>query len=134
MPPLIKNPLNVLTDLLDFYFYTPHSLLDCYAPLLTKTNCSSRSSPLPWINPNILNLKSARRHLERIYGRVQQACLADVFVKRFEHTEVLHGILLNNKCFFDVLQYAGLMLLVFLLEVGSGILAYFYEMAVCTDA
>ena len=45
--PLIKNPPKALTDLLDLYFSTLHSLLDCYVPLLTKTNRSSRSSPSP---------------------------------------------------------------------------------------
>ena len=65
--PLIKNPPNALTDLLDLYFSTLHSLLDCYASLLSKTNHSSCSSPSPWITPDILNLKSARHHLECIY-------------------------------------------------------------------
>ena len=60
---LIKIPQKALTGLLALYFSTLSSLLDCYSLLLTKTNRSSRSSPTPWITPDILNPKSARRHL-----------------------------------------------------------------------
>ena len=38
---------------------------------MTKTNLYSRFPPSPWKIPNILNLKSARCHLERIYINTQ---------------------------------------------------------------
>ena len=65
--PLIKNYPNAVIDLLDLYVSTLRSLLYYYAPLLTKTNRSSRFSLSPWITPDILNLKSACHRLERIY-------------------------------------------------------------------
>ena len=43
------------------------SLLDNYAPLLTKTNKTSRTAPTPWITTEILNLKPALRRLELTY-------------------------------------------------------------------
>ena len=64
--PLITNPPSCLTELLDLFFVTLRSLLDHHAPLLTKTNKSSRTAPTPWITPEILSLKS-RRRLERTY-------------------------------------------------------------------
>ena len=62
--PLITNHPSCLLDLLDLFFATLRSLLDHHAPLLTKTNKSSRTAPTPWITPEILSLKSARRRLE----------------------------------------------------------------------
>ena len=64
---LITNPPNCLPGLLDLFFATLRSLLDHHAPLLTKINKSSRTAPTPWITPEILSLKSARRRLERTY-------------------------------------------------------------------
>ena len=49
------------------FFKTLNSLLDHHAPLLTKTNKSSRTAPAPWITTEILSLKSACRRLERTY-------------------------------------------------------------------
>ena len=54
--PLIKTPLNALTNLFDFYCSILRSLLDCRAPLLTKTKRSSCSAPSLWITSDILNL------------------------------------------------------------------------------
>ena len=65
--PLITNPPSCLPDLLDLFFATLRLLLDHHAPFLTKTNKSSRTAPTPWITPEILSLKSARRRLERTY-------------------------------------------------------------------
>ena len=65
--PLITNPPGCLPDLLDSFFTTLRSLLDHHAPLLTKTNISSRTAPTPWITTEILSLKSVRRRLERTY-------------------------------------------------------------------
>ena len=65
--PLITNSPSCLPDLLDLFFAILRSLLDHYASVLTKTNKSSRTAPTPWITPEILSLKSARRRLERTY-------------------------------------------------------------------
>ena len=46
---LITNPPRSLPYLLDTYFSTCLSLLDQYAPFLTKTNKTSRTAPTPWI-------------------------------------------------------------------------------------
>ena len=62
--PFITNPPSSLPDLLDTYFVTLRSLLDNYAPLLIKSNQSSRTVPTPWITTEILNLKIASRRLE----------------------------------------------------------------------
>ena len=55
-----KNKVCVLLDLffdmLDLFFVTLRSLLDHHAPLLTKTNKSSRIAPTPWITPEVLSL------------------------------------------------------------------------------
>ena len=65
--PLITNPPSCLPDLLDLFFTTLRSLLHHHAPLLTKTNKSSRTASTPWITPAILRLESARHRLERTY-------------------------------------------------------------------
>ena len=65
--PFITNPPSCLPDLLDLFFATLRSLLDHHARLLTKANKSSRTAPIPWITPENLSLKSARRRLERTY-------------------------------------------------------------------
>ena len=51
------------------YFSQPfaHYSIITPPPLLTKTNKSSRTASTPWITPEILSLKSARRRLERTY-------------------------------------------------------------------
>ena len=50
------------------YFSQPFAHYTIIMPsLLTKTNKSSRTTPTPWITPEILSLKSARRRLERTY-------------------------------------------------------------------
>ena len=75
---------------LSLIFSTLCSLLDCYV-LLTKTNRSSRSSPLPWITPDILNLKSPRRHLERIY--INTHSISDWKIPRTPPTDIT-----NHSC------------------------------------
>ena len=64
---LITIPCSCLPDLLDLFFANLRSLLDHHVPLRTKTNKSSRTAPTPWITTEELNLKSARRRLERTY-------------------------------------------------------------------
>ena len=65
--PLITNPPSCLLDLLETYFASHRSLLDHHTPLFTKTNKAFRTAPTPRISNEILSLKTARRHLERIY-------------------------------------------------------------------
>ena len=65
--PLITNPPSCLPDLLDLFFAIRRSLLDHHAPLLTKTNKSSRTASTPWITTEIFSLKSARRRQEHTY-------------------------------------------------------------------
>ena len=64
---LITNPPVTLTDLLDSYFTTLRSLLDRHAPLITKSNKSSRTTLSTWITSEIIKLKSSHRRLERTY-------------------------------------------------------------------
>ena len=55
------------TICLTYFFAALRSLLDHHAPLLAKTNKSSRTAPTPWITTEILSLKSARSRLKHTY-------------------------------------------------------------------
>ena len=64
---LLQNLSAVCLTRATHFFTTLRSLLDHHAPLLTKTNKSSRTTPIPWITTEILSPKSARRRLEHTY-------------------------------------------------------------------
>ena len=66
--PLIIYPPLTLTDLLDSYFTTLRSLL--FSPCTTHyiSNKSSLNTLSPWLMYEIIQRKSSRRRLERIYN------------------------------------------------------------------
>ena len=68
---LITHPPNNLSQLVDSYNSTLSSLLDKHAPLKTKT--IRAKPPNPWFTPALSKLKSARRHLEKIWLRTRSS-------------------------------------------------------------
>jgi exonuclease III len=66
---LITHPPTNLSDLVDSYNTTLSSLLDKHAPLKTKT--IRAKTPNPWFTPALAKLKSARRHLEKVWLRTR---------------------------------------------------------------
>ena len=68
-PRLITHPPSNLSDLVDAYNTTLSTLLDAHAPLKTKT---IRAKPVnKWFTPALSTLKSARRHIERLWLRTR---------------------------------------------------------------
>jgi len=66
---LITHPPSNLSDLVDAYNTTLSTLLDAHAPLKTKT---IRAKPVnKWFTPALSTLKSARRHIERLWLRTR---------------------------------------------------------------
>src|SRR5208282_2739586 len=65
--PLITQPPSSLSDLIELYNSTLSSLLDKYAPLITKP-ISSRP-PNPWFTPYLHELKATRRRMEKAWKR-----------------------------------------------------------------
>ena len=68
---LITHPPTNLSRLVDSYNSTLSSLLDKHAPLKTKT--IRAKPPNPWFTPALSKLKSARRHLEKIWLRIRSS-------------------------------------------------------------
>ena len=66
-PVLSLQTLPAACPVCSTYFSQPFAHYSIITPLLTKTNKSSRTASTPWITPEILSLKSARRRLERTY-------------------------------------------------------------------
>jgi len=62
---LITHPPTDLSDLVESYNSTLATLLDKHAPLKTKS--IHAKPPSPWFTPALSKLKSAHRHLERIW-------------------------------------------------------------------
>ena len=66
---LITHPPSNLSDLVDAYNTTLSTLLDAHAPLKTKI---IRAKPVnKWFTPALSTLKSARRHIERLWLRTR---------------------------------------------------------------
>jgi len=62
---LVTHPPRNLSDLVEAYNTTLSSLIDKHAPLKTKT---IRAKPInKWYTPDLSTLKSARRHLEKLW-------------------------------------------------------------------
>ena len=64
---LITDPENNASDLYNQYHKVLSELVNCHAPLTTRT-CPSRPT-VPWITNEILNAKRAKRKLERIWRK-----------------------------------------------------------------
>ena len=67
-PVLPLQTLPAACPICSTYFRNPSFTTRSSRPLLTNTNKSSHTVPTPWIIPEILSLKSARRRLERTYN------------------------------------------------------------------
>ena len=64
---LITHPHTNLSDLVDCYNLTLSNILNKHAPLKSKLLRPKPSNP--WFTPALQKLKSARRHLEKIWSR-----------------------------------------------------------------
>ena len=93
---LITHPPTNLSDLIDSYNTTLSSLLDKHAPLKSKT--IRAKAPNPWFTPALAKLKSAKRHLERIWLRTRS--LQDLQTLRTA-TNAYHSSILNAKRLFN---------------------------------
>jgi hypothetical protein len=68
---LLTHPPSDLASLVNLYNFTLSSILNKHAPLKTKTVRPKQSQP--WFNSSLSKLKSARRHLEKIWLRTRSA-------------------------------------------------------------
>src|SRR5258706_385535 len=93
---LITRPPTDLTDLLDAYNSTLTSLLNKHAPLITKSVRAVHSQP--WFTSALSKLKSARRHLEKIWLRTHSAHDLNLFRRA---TNRYHSAIISAKRTFN---------------------------------
>jgi exonuclease III len=93
---LITHPPTNLSDLVDSYNTTLSSLLDKHAPLKTKTIHAKPRNP--WFTPALSKLKSARRHLEKIWLRTRSS--HDIKTLRTA-TNSYHSAIIHAKKVFN---------------------------------
>ena len=97
--PLITNPPVTPTELFESYFTTLRSLLDRHAPLITKSNKSSRTTLSPWITSEIIKLKPSRRRLEHTY--ISSHSLLDYKILRTATNHYHRAISAAKKAYFS---------------------------------
>ncbi len=94
--PLVTRHHTHLSQLVDSYNNTLSSLLDKHAPLKTKT--IRAKSPNPWFTPALSKLKSARRHLEKLWLRTRSSHDLKLFrtATNKYHSAIIHAKKLFN--------------------------------------
>jgi len=73
---MISIPPTNLHDLIDTFNITLSALLDKHAHFKTKT--IRAKTPNPWFTLALSKLKSARRHLEKVWQRTRTRSLQDL--------------------------------------------------------